>query len=365
VRDLARRLAEKLIPASGKAEAESLSGVPDPLPELNLMGMTVPEEYGGGGKDHVSFALSLMELSKRSASVAALAAANHSFYCFPLKIYGSSEQKRRYLQPCASGKKIGSYALLEDDWSLEPVHITTKAVKEQRGWSIHGVKRFVPHGAASSFCIVSALGSDSHERQGLASFVVDLEEGRGPRIGRSEDGFSILALSSAELIFENTRVPEDSLLGSPGQGTDHRSSIQKESWLSIAALAVGIGRGAFEKAVERVAETGGRKGDPSDQTVQWKFADMAVSLDAAELLTLKAAWLDDQGKPHEKEVAMARIFASNAAMAASTECIQIVGEFRRELDLEDHLRTAKMCQVSMGTNERAGVLIARNLTRGM
>jgi alkylation response protein AidB-like acyl-CoA dehydrogenase len=364
VRDLAHRVAEKLKPAGGKADGDSVSGVPEPLAELNLLGMTVPEEFGGGGKDPVSFVLSLMEVSRISASVAALAAANHSFYCFPLRTYGNTEQKTRYLQPCGSGEKVGSYALLENDFGLDPVQITTRAIKEQRGWSIQGVKRFVPHGAASAFCIVSALESAGHKNQGLSSFVMDLREGRGSRIGRSENGFNILALSSAEIIFESTPVKEDSLLGSPGQGTDHRSSIQRESWLSIAALAVGIGRGAFEKTVEIVTKREGRKGGPSDQVVQWKFADMAVSLDAAELLTLRAAWLEDQGKPHEREVAMARMFASNAAMAASTECIQIVGEYCREPSLEDHLRKAKMCQVSMGTNERAGVLVARNLTKG-
>ena len=364
MRDLAHHVAEKLKPAGGKAYGDSLSGVPEPLAELNLMGMTVPEEFGGGGKDPVSFVLSLMEVSRISASVAALAAANHSFYCFPLRTFGNTEQKTRYLQPCGSGKKVGSYALLEDDFGLDPVQITTRAIKEQRGWSIQGVKRFVPHGAASSFCIVSALESDGYAHQGWSSFIVDLREGRGSRIGRSEKSLNILALSSAEIIFESAPVNEDSLLGSPGRGTDHRSSIQRESWLSIAALAVGIGRGAFEKTVEIVTKKEGSKSHSIDQVVQWKLADMAVSLDAAELLTLRAAWLKDQGKPHEREVAMARIFASNAAMAASTECIQILGELGREPSLEDHLRKAKMCQVSMGANERAGVLVARNLTKG-
>jgi alkylation response protein AidB-like acyl-CoA dehydrogenase len=306
-----------------------------------------------------------MEVSKFSASFAALAAASHSFYCFPLMKYGSPEQKRRYLQPCASGLRIGSYAFLEDDLGSEPARITTRAVKDQRGWSIQGVKRFVPNGAASSFCIVSALGGHGPEDQGLSSFLVDLKAGRGLRIGRTEEGFNILASSSQELIFENTPVHDDSLLGRPGQGMAHRAGIQVESWLSIAALAVGIGRGAFEKTAEFVRKKKGRKSDPSDQAIQWKFADMAMSLDAAELLTLKAAWLKAQGKPHEKEAAMARIFASNAAMAASTESIQIVGENHREPTLEDHLRAAKMCQVSMGTNERAAVLVARNLTKGM
>ena len=329
-----------------------------------MTGMTVAQEYGGEGKDHVSFVLSLMEVSKTSAWVAALAAANHTFYCFPLMTYGSPEQKLRYLQPCATGEKIGSYALLEDDLDLEPARIATKALRLQGGWSIQGVKRFVPYGASSSFCIVSALGGHDHEDHALSSYVVDMKDGRGPRIGRTEDGFNILALSSAELIFENTPVHEDSLLGSPGHGTAHRASIQIESWLSIAALAVGIGRGAFEKAAEVVRKKERRKSDPSDQAVQWKFADMAVSLDAAELLTLKAAWLKDRGKPHGKEVAMARSFASDAAMAASVESIQIVGECCRDAGLEDHLRKAKMCQVSMGSNERAAVLVARNLTKG-
>jgi alkylation response protein AidB-like acyl-CoA dehydrogenase len=356
---------ERLEQEGGKADAGCLSGVFQAPAEVKLVGMTVPEEYGGGGKDYVSFVLSLMEVSKTSASCAALAAANHSFFCFPLMNYGSPEQKRRYLQPCASGRRIGSYAFLEEDLDSEPVRITTRAVKNRHGWSIQGVKRFVPHGAASSVCIVSALCGHGPEDQGLSSFVVDLKEGQGSRIGRTEEGFNILALSSHEIIFENTPVLEDSLLGSPGQGTAHRASIQIESWLSIAALAVGIGRGSFEKTAEVVRKKEGRKSDPSDQAVQWKFADMAMSLDAAELLTLKAAWLKEQGKPHEKEAAMAKIFASNAAMAASTESIQIVGESHREPTLEDHLRAAKMCQVSMGTNERAAVLVTRNLTKGM
>ena len=330
-----------------------------------MIGMTVPEEYGGGGKDHVSFVLSLMEVSKTSASFAALAAASHSFYCFPLMTYGSPEQKRRYLQPCASGLSIGTYAFLEEDLGSEPVRITTRAVKDRHGWSIQGAKRFVPNGATSSFCIVSALGGQGPEDQGSSSFVLDLKEGRGSRIARPEEGFNLLALSSAEIIFENTPVHEDSLLGSPGHGTAHRASIQIESWLCIAALAVGVGRGAFEKTAEAVRKKEGRKNNPNDQVVQWKFADVAMSLDAAELLALKAAWLKERGKPHEKEAAMARIFSSNAAMAAATESIQIVGESHREPALEEHLREAKMCQVSMGANERAAVLVTRNLTKGM
>lgn len=197
---------------------------------------------------------------------------------------------------------------------------------------------------------------------------MDLREGQGegwaPRIGRTEQGFNILALSGADITFENTRVNEDSLLGNLGEGMDHRSTIQRESWLCIAALAVGIGRGCFERAVETTTSKQARKSHPGEQLTQWKFADMAVSLDAAELLTLKAAWLKDHEKPHEREVAMARVFASDAAMAAAADCIQIAGEGCKEPGLEDYLRKAKMCQVSMGGNEGLGVLVARSLAKG-
>ncbi len=326
--------------------------------------MIVPEEYGGEGKDRVSFVLSLMEVSKSSVSVAALAAANHSFCCFPLMSYGNREQKKRYLQPCASGEKRGSYAPLEDDPNLEPLHITRRGEEERRGWLIQGVKHVVPYGSHASFCIVHAFEDQGGEAEGFSSFVVDLEGDAEPRIGRTEEGLNILARSRAEIIFENTPLHEDSLLGRRGEGLVHGASVQRECWLAIAALAVGIGRGAFEKTARLFRRKAGGRNDPSDQAAQWKFADMAVSLDAAELLTLRAAWLRDEGKPHDKETAMAKIFASNGAMTACTECLQIAGEWCPEPSLEDDLRKAKMCQVSMGTNEKAGVLVAKILSRG-
>jgi alkylation response protein AidB-like acyl-CoA dehydrogenase len=367
VRDVARRFAEELKPRQGDLEAKQglIREILQRLGELKMMGMIVPEAYGGEGKDHVSHVLGLIEVAKASPTAGAVMAANHAFYCFPLMAYGSHEQKNTYLQPCTTGTKIGCFAFAEDDAGAESSHVPTKATRNSRGWLINGRKRFVGHGHITSYGIVLALADGERKDQGHSSFVMDLEKSPGFKVGRIEDSLDILASRNAEMIFENVQLPEEALLGNWAEGMDHLKSAQNESWMGIAALAVGIGRAVLEKTLGWVSK-GKRSGKPvsSDQAVQWKLADMATELDAAELLSLRAAWLKDHGKPHEKEVAMARIFASDAAMRASAEGVQIMGGCGGELFLEKHMKDAKMCQLSMGTNEFATAQVARSLTKG-
>ena len=366
MRDFARRIAQEIRPRRSELEEKPdvLSEVIGRLGELKMMGMTVAKEYGGGGKDNVSYVLGLMEVAQVSTCAGAVMAANNAFYCFPLETYGSCEQKRIYLHPCASGKRIGCFALGEEEASPEPSQIRTKAVRVGNGWVINGRKRRVAMGAISSFGVILAVTSEGQEDPRLSSFVMDLERSPGVQIGGRAVRQDIFGFRNADVIFDNVQLPEDALLGSLGEGSDHRLSIQRESWMGIAALAVGIGRSVLGETLEWLRGTEQRgKSMITPQAVQWKLADMAMELDAAELLTLRAAWLKDHRKPHEKEVAMARTFSSDAAMRASIEGIQIMGG-RGDPSMEDRMRNAKGCQVSMGTNEMASVLVARSLTRG-
>jgi alkylation response protein AidB-like acyl-CoA dehydrogenase len=367
VRDAARRFAEEIRPGQERPETQKdlLREILQRLGELKMMGMIVPEAYGGAGKDHVSHVLGLIEVAKACPTSGAVMAANHAFYCFPLLTYGSHEQKNTYLQPCITGIKLGCYAFAEDEPDAEPSHVHTRAAGNSRGWLINGRKRSVGHGHIASYGIVLAMADGEGKDQSPSSLVMDLEKTPGFRVGKIEDSLDILASRKAEMIFENVQLPREALLGKRGEGMDHLKRVREESWMEIAGLAVGIGRGVLEKTLEWVRK-GKRSGRPasSDQAVQRKLADMATELDAAELLTLRSAWLKDHGKPHEKEVAMARIFASDAAMRASAEGVQITGGCAGTPCLEKHMMDAKMCQLSMGANESAMAQVAKNLTKG-
>jgi alkylation response protein AidB-like acyl-CoA dehydrogenase len=367
VRILARRFAEevKLRHEGPEAKQDLLRETLQRLGELKMMGMIVPEAYGGAGKDRVSHVLCLMELAQTFPSAGAIMAVNHAFYCFPLMTYGSHEQKNVYLRPCTTGIKIGCYAFAEDEAGPEPFHLKTKAVKNSRGWLISGRKRFVGQGHIASYGIVLSLAAEERGDQRPSSIVMGLEKNEGFKLGRIEESLDILAFRNAEMMFDSMQLPQDALLGSLGEGVDHLKSIQNESWIGIAAVAVGVGRAVLQEALRWVGKRR-LSGKPVslDQPVQWKLADMATQIDAAELLTLRAAWLRDRGKPCEKEVAMARIFSSDAAMRASTEGVQIMGGCGGVPCLEEYMKDAKMCQLSMGANEFATALVARNLTKG-
>ncbi len=268
------------------------------LGELKMMGMIVPEAYGGAGKDRVSHVLCLIEVAQAFPRAGAIMAANHAFYCFPLTAYGSHEQKNIYLQPCTTGIKIGCYAFAEDEAGPETSHVHTKAVKNSRGWLINGRKRFVGQGHIASYGIVLSLAGEERGDRKPSSMVMRLEKSEGFKVGRIEESLDILAFRNAEMMFESVQLPQDVLLGNLGEGMDHLKSIQNESWIGIAALAIGVGRAVLEKTLKWVAK-GPLSAKPVslDQAVQWKLADMATELDAAELLTLRAAWLRDRGKP--------------------------------------------------------------------
>jgi alkylation response protein AidB-like acyl-CoA dehydrogenase len=370
VRDMARRFAETEIrPKAAELDEthEHPADIVKELGKLKMMGIAVPEEYGGGGMDNVSYVLSLIEVSKACASTGVIMSVSNSLYCFPVMAYGTEEQKKKYLYPCASGEKLGCYGLTEAGAGSDPAGMRTTAVRDGDEWVINGEKKFITNGNVASYGVIAAITEKGRGYKGISSFVLDLENTPGFKVGRVEDKLGILASGTAELIFEDARVPADALLGKEGEGFRQMLNTLDGGRIGIAAQAIGIGRAVLEEALE-YAKTREQFGKPitSFQAIQWKLADMATELDAAELLTLRAAWLEDHHKPYEKEAAMAKMYASDAAMRASIEGVQILGGYGycKDYPMERHMRDAKICQIYEGTNEIMRLVIARNLIKG-
>lgn len=370
VRDMARKFAEAEIkPKAAELDEkhEHPAEIVKQLGELKMLGIVVPEEYGGGGMDNVSYALALIEISKGCASTGAIISVNNSLYCFPVMAYGTHEQKMKYLYPCASGEKIGCYGLTEANAGSDPASMRTTAVKDGDEWVINGEKKFITNGNVSSYCVTAAVTEKGKGYKGISSFVMDLDNAPGFKVARVEEKLGILASGTAELVFEDARVPADALLGAEGEGFKQMLSTLDGGRIGIAAQAIGIGRAVLEEALEyaKTREQFG-KAISSFQAIQWKLADMATELDAAELLTLRAAWLEDHKKPYEKEAAMAKLYASDVTMRASVEGVQILGGYGycKEYPMERHMRDAKICQIYEGTNEIMRLVIARNLIKG-
>lgn len=370
VQDMARRLAEAEIkPRAAELDEkhEHPADLVKMMGELKLLGIAVPEEYGGGGMDNVCYALALIEICKACASTGVIMSVNNSLYSYPVMAFGTHEQKEKYLEPCASGKHLGCYGLTEAGAGSDPSKLLTTAVKDGNEWILNGEKKFITNGNVADYCVLAAITEKGIGYKGISTFVVNLSETKGFKVGRIEEKLGILASGTSELIFEDARVPADALLGNEGEGFKQMLKTLDGGRIGIASQAIGIGRAVIEDALA-YAKTREQFGQPitSFQGIQWKFADMATELDAAELLTLRAAWLEDNKKNYEKEAAMAKMYASDAAMRASIEGVQILGGYGycKEYPMERHMRDAKICQIYEGTNEIMRVVIANNLVKG-
>jgi alkylation response protein AidB-like acyl-CoA dehydrogenase len=370
VRDTARRFAETEIkPVAAKLDAthEHPAEICRKLAELGFLGIAVPEEYGGGGMDYVSYVLALIEISKACASTGVIMSVNNSLYCFPVMAFGTHEQKLKYLKPVASGEYLGCFGLTEAGAGSDPASMRTTAVLDGEEWVLNGEKKFITNGNVSRYAVIAAVTDKGKGYKGISSFVVDLPNTPGYALGRVEEKLGINASGTAELVFDNARLPKDALLGNLGDGFKQMLTTLDGGRVGIASQAIGIGRAALEEALE-YAKTREQFGKPiaTFQAIQWKLADMATQLDAAELLTLRAAWLEDNHLPHEKAAAMAKMFASDTAMQAAIEGVQILGGYGycREYPMERHMRDAKITQIYEGTNEIMRIVIANNLLKG-
>lgn len=366
-RDMARKFADKeLKPIADRLDREHTHSpeVLKALGEMGVMGVAVPDEYGGGGMDYVSYAMIVAEISRACGGTGTIVAAHNSLYCYPLLRFGTEEQKRRYLVPAASGESVGCYALTEADAGSDPAAMRTTAKLDGDSWVINGEKKFITNGNIADYCVFAASTDRSKGYKGITQFVCDLRETPGFKVGRVEEKLGINASGTAELVFEDARVPKENILGEPGAGLRQMLQTLDSGRVSIASQALGIGRAVLEESIE-YAKARSQFGKPiaEFQAIQWKLADMATQLDAAELLIWRAAWLEDHGLPFEKEAAMAKMYASDSAMKAAIEGVQVLGGYGycRDYPMERHLRDVKITQIYEGTNEIQRLVIARNL----
>ncbi|WP_448383277.1 acyl-CoA dehydrogenase [Desulfosoma sp.] len=367
IQDMARKFAEREI-APVAAELDRTHRHPEEIVkkmgELGLMGITIPPEYGGAGMDYICYVLAMIEISKACASCGVIMSVCNSLYNFPVYTYGTEEQKQQFLTPVASGEYLGCYGLTEAGAGSDPARMRTTAVLDGNEWVINGEKKFITNGNVARYCVLAAVTDKEKGYKGISSFLVDLHNTPGFRVGRVEEKLGINASGTAELIFEDARIPKENLLGKEGEGFKQMLTTLDGGRIGIASQAIGIGRAVLEEAVA-YSKTREQFGRPiaSFQAIQWKLADIATQLDAAELLTLRAAWLEQNKRGYEKEAAMAKMYASDTAMWAAVEGVQILGGYGycKEYPMERHLRDAKITQIYEGTNEIMRLVISRNI----
>jgi butyryl-CoA dehydrogenase len=333
---------------------------------LGLMGIAVPEAWGGGGGDTVAYAVALEEVSRACASHGVIMSVNNSLYCEPVARYGTDEQKARFLTPFASGQKLGCFSLTEPEAGSDATNQSTLARREGDAYLLDGRKIFVSNGREADAALVFAQTDRTKGPRGISAFLV--EKGTpGFTVVKTEEKLGIRASDTAEFLFEGCRVPASSRLGEEGQGFRIAMTTIDGGRIGIGAQAVGIAVAAYEASVAYARE---RKsfGVPigQHQMVQWMLADMATGIEAARLLTLRAACLKDRGEPFGPEAAMAKLFASETAMRVATDAVQVHGGygFIKEYQVERHFRDAKITQIYEGTSQIQKVVIARHLLSG-
>src|SRR3989449_1892330 len=333
------------------------------LGELGMMGMTIPERWGGSGADAVSLTLAVIELAKQCASHAVILTVNNCLYCEPILLYGTDAQRERFLTPCARGETIGCFSLTEPQAGSDAANQQTLGVRDGDHYVVNGRKIFVTNGREASTALVFCQTDRARGKNGITALLV--EKGTpGFSVPRTEDKLGIRASDTAEFLFENCRIPVANRLGEEGQGFKIAAGTLDGGRIGIAAQAVGIAVAAYEASLVYARE---RKsfGAPigQHQMVQWMLADMATGIEAARLLTLRAAFLKDKGLPYGAEAAMAKLFASEMAMRVTTDAIQVHGGYGyiNEYQVERHFRDAKITQLYEGTSQIQKLVIARDV----
>jgi alkylation response protein AidB-like acyl-CoA dehydrogenase len=332
--------------------------------ELGILGIPFPEEYGGSGGDTVSYAIAVEEIGRACGSTGLSYAAAVSLGASPLYYFGTEEQKRQFLTPLASGKALGAFGLTEPNAGSDAGGTQTKAVLEGDEYVINGEKCFITNASFSKTIIVTAATGKRENGRNIISAIIVPSDTPGVTIRNNYEKFGNRGSDTCEIILENVRVPKENLLGDPTKGFSQFLYTLDGGRISIAALAVGIAQAAFEKALAYAKE---RKqfGQPISklQAIQFKLADMAMEIDLARNMVLKAAWLKDEKKPFAKESAYAKLFASEMGFRTCNQAIQIHGGngLMREYEVERYLRDMKLMEIGEGTSEIQRLVIARQL----
>ena len=331
--------------------------------ELGFTGVLFPEEYGGAGLGYVEYFIIITEISRVDGAIGLSLAAHNSLCSNHIYQYGSEQQRQEYLTPLARGEKLGAWALTEPGSGSDASAMRTVAARRGDGWTINGSKNFITHGISGDIAVVLAYTNREMRSRGISAFIV--ERGTpGFIAGRKENKLGVRASETASMIFEDCQIPQQNLIGERGRGFVNAMQILDGGRISIAALAIGIAQGAYESALKYAKERH-QFGQPiaDFEAIQFKLADMATQIDAARLLTLRAAYRKDQKRITTKESAMAKLFASEIAVKVCEEAIQIHGGYGylKDYPPEKHWRDAKICTIGEGTSEVQRLVIARQL----
>jgi alkylation response protein AidB-like acyl-CoA dehydrogenase len=333
------------------------------LAELGLMGIQFPEEWGGAGMSAIDYCLCIEELARVDPSVSLSVAAHNGLCTAHLYMFGTEAQKRRFVVPLARGEKVGAWGLTEPSAGSDAANMRTTAVRDGDAWVISGAKQFITHGRVGHVMLVMAVTDRAKGPKGISAFVVDMGT-PGMTTGRKEDKLGMRASDTSEIIFERCRVPLDALVGVEGQGYINALQVLDAGRIGIAALSVGLAQGAFESARDYAMERQ-QFGHPiaSFQAIQWKLADNATRIEAARLLTYRAAYLKDLGRRTSLESSMAKLYASEIAVRAAEDSVQIHGGygFVKDYPAEKFFRDVKLTTIGEGTSEIQRLVIARQL----
>ncbi len=333
------------------------------LGAMGLLGIIIPSEYGGAGLGYVDYVLAIEELSAVDGSIGLTLAAHNSLGTNHIYLAGNETQRKRYLPLLTSGEWIAAWALTEPGSGSDASNARTTAVKKDGRYILNGTKTFITNGHYADAAVVIAVTDKDKGTHGLSAFIVERGT-KGFRPGKKENKLGLRASDTSELIFEDCEIPEENLLGKEGEGFIDAMRVLDGGRVSIAALALGIGRGALEAAVKYVKERRQfGKAIAEFQGIQWRLADMATELDAARLLTQRAAVLKDAGKRTTRESSMAKLFASEVAVKICDQAVQLFGGygFIKDYPVEKFYRDVKLCTIGEGTSEIQRMVIAREI----
>lgn len=365
VRDFAENVCAKGLEERDEKEEWSRE-IWNQLAELGLAGITFPEEYGGAGADYISYAIAVEELSRVDASVGVTLSAHASLGSNPINMFGTEEQKKKFLTPLAEGKKLGAFGLTEAMAGSDASGTRTTAVKVGNEYILNGSKIFITNGKEADIYNVYAQMDKSKGNKGIAAFIV--EKGTpGFSFGKKEKKMGIRSSATYELVFEDCHIPAENLLGQEGQGFKVAMQTLDYGRIGIASQALGIAQGAYEAAVKYTKERV-QFGKPISelQNTQFKLADMATQIEAARLLVYQAAFVASEHKiPVSKYAAMAKLFAAETAMAVTTQAVQLHGGYgyTRDYPVERMMRDAKITEIYEGTSEIQRVVIASKILK--
>ncbi|ATY84450.1 acyl-CoA dehydrogenase [Kyrpidia spormannii] len=366
IRDAVRDFAEGEV-APKAAEVDRTGRFPietfKKMGELGFLGIPFPEEYGGAGGDTVSYALAVEEIGRACASTGLSYAAHISLGSYPIYAFGTEAQKREYLVPLARGEGLGAFGLTEPGAGSDASGTRTTAVLEDGFWRLNGSKNFITNAGYARSVVVTAVTDREKGAKGISAFIVPTDN-PGFRVTTTYEKLGLRGSNTVEFVLDETRIPEDHLLGAVGEGYKQFLITLDGGRISIGALSVGIARAAYEAALSYAKERVqfGRS-ISKFQAIQFKLADMAMHIEMARTMVLKAAWLKDQGRPFKKEAAMAKLFASEMAMRTCDQAIQIHGGYGYMTDypVERYFRDVKLMEIGEGTSEIQRLVIAREI----